>query len=243
MATIYAGDPSLVDHEVLAAIEQLPDDIYCLAEFTIARNIDLFFLRSNGETPAALIMTELKRTNEPLRGGLNGPWERLNQQGDWEIFNPSSRDCNPYQQAVHTANSLSMWLWNNQARFRSDPEILSERVFRVWPEVLILSPRGVTHRLPVRPDNRYGSFFHDLEQWTTSLLRWQPREGLALAPAEIVALAEALGLQHLAGSTSCAASPTPFPAPSASPDELWAALRTLTARVEYLESALPSRVA
>lgn len=243
MAKIYAGDTTLVDGEVMAAVERLPDDIYCFFEFTIARNVDLFLLRSHGEAPAALIMTELKRTNEPLRGGLNGPWERLNARGDWEIFNPSSRDCNPYQQAVHTANSLSMWLWNNQARFRRDPEILPERAFRAWPEVLILSPRGVAHRLPVRPDNRYGSFFRDLEQWTTALLHWQPREGVALTTAEIEALAEILGLQRLAGAAPIAAVPTSLPVVNATREELWAALHALTARVEHLEAELEARVA
>ena len=61
MARVFLGDQSRIDAEVLAALEALPDDFWILGEFTLRRNFDWFILRPFDDSPAALIVTEVKR--------------------------------------------------------------------------------------------------------------------------------------------------------------------------------------
>jgi hypothetical protein len=190
MARIFLGDKSRVDHEVLAALEGLSDDFWVLGEFTLRRNFDWFILRPFDDSPAALIVTEVKRRSRPVRGSLNAAWEEPTESGDWEIIQPPNiEDRNYYWQAVNSANTLSEWLRNNEPVFNSaDDKVWADT--RVWPDLLILSPPGVTHLLPHRPDNGFGAWYFDLERWISHLRTWRPRVGPRLSQTHVQQLAD-----------------------------------------------------
>src|SRR4051794_810557 len=123
MARIYAGELSKLDDEVLTALKRLPDDFWVFAEFNVSRNVDLFIIRPKQYEPSTLIVTELKRTTRPIRGAVDGAWERLTEAGEWEELSPSGKDLNYYWQAVNTANALADWLWNFQRLYLDSDEI------------------------------------------------------------------------------------------------------------------------
>jgi hypothetical protein len=190
MARIFLGDQSRIDPEVLAALETLPDDFWVLGEFTLRRNFDWFILRPFDDSPAALIVTEVKRRTRPLRGSLNAAWEEPTETGEWEtIAPPNGEDRNYYWQAVNAANSLSEWLRNNEPVFNdADDTVWADT--RVWPDLLILSPPGTTHLLPHRPDNGFGAWYFDLDRWISHLRTWRPRVGPRLTQTHIQRLVD-----------------------------------------------------
>jgi hypothetical protein len=185
MARVFLGDQSRVDPEVLAALETLPDEFWVLGEFTLRRNFDWFILRPFDDSPAALIVTEVKRRTRPLRGSLNAAWEEPTEAGEWEsIAPPNGEDRNYYWQAVNAANSLSEWLRNNEPVFNdADDAVWADT--RVWPDLLILSPPGTSHLLPHRPDNGFGAWYFDLERWIAHLRTWRPRVGPRLTQTHV----------------------------------------------------------
>jgi len=195
MARVFIGDSSKVDPDVLAAVHSLPDDFWVLGEFTLRRNYDWFILRPFDNAPAALILAEVKRQSRPLRGTINAPWEEALEGGEWEAIRPANQsDRNFYWQAVNAANSLSEWLHNNEPVFNDTLQGVWTEV-RVWPDLLILSPPGTTHALPLRPDSGFGSWFFDLDRWINHLLTWRPRLGPRLGHADIHKLVQHLGVQ------------------------------------------------
>lgn len=195
MSSIYVGDPSRVNRDVLEKTKELPNDFFVFAEFTIGRNVDWLIIRPT--QLSTLILTEVKVVARPIQGDVNGPWEQLNEAGVWEELPARGKDINYYWQAVNTANALAEWLWNNQARYLEGGEIRPVEQFRVWPDLLLLSPPGVTHRLPLGPPNRFGRWWYNLDQWLNHVRDWQPRSGLALTPREVANLAETLGLEQV----------------------------------------------
>jgi hypothetical protein len=195
MARIFAGELSMIDQEVFDALKHLPDTFWVFAEFSIGRNIDWFIIRPT--TPSTLILTELKRINKPLRGGVNGPWEKQMTSGDWDEVPANGSDMNPYWQAVNSANALADWLWNNQQLYREAGDIRPSGDFRVWPDLLLLSPQGITHRLPLAPPSRYGRWWFDVDDWIHHVADWTPRTGVPLSDREVENLADALRLTEI----------------------------------------------
>lgn len=195
MARIYAGELSMIDQEVFEALKRLPDEFWVFTEFTIGRNIDIFIIRP--ANPSTLILTELKRVNRPLRGSVNGLWEKQLATGEWEEVPASGSDTNPYWQAVNSANALADWLWNNQQLYRETADIRVSTEFRVWPDLLLLSPEGTQHRLPLAPPSRYGRWWFTIDEWLRHVLGWMPRSGLPLTHQEVATLAEVLRLTEI----------------------------------------------
>ena len=195
MARIFAGELSMIDQEVLDTLKRLPDSFWVFAELNIGRNIDWFILRP--DTPSTLILTELKRISKPVRGAVNGPWEKLSSSGDWEELPTKGTDTNPYWQAVNAANALADWLWNNQQLYRATVDVRPQAEFRVWPDLLLLSPPGTSHRLPLAPPSRYGRWWFNTDDWLRHLRGWNPRTGVSLTPQEAVNLVEALRLTEI----------------------------------------------
>jgi hypothetical protein len=195
MAKIYAGELSMIDQEVLEALKRLPDSFWVFAEFNIGRNIDWFIIRP--DSPSTLILTELKRINRPLRGAVNGLWEKQTATGEWEEVPANGSDTNAYWQAVNSANALADWLWNNQQLYRDTADIRPSAEFRVWPDLLLLSPPGTIHRLPLAPPSRYGRWWFNLEDWLRHVRGWTPRTGVNLTATEVANLVEALRLTEI----------------------------------------------
>ena len=195
MAHVYAGELSMIDQEVFDAIKRLPDSFWAFAEFNIGRNVDWFIVRP--DEPSTLILTELKRASKPLRGAVNGLWEKQSPTGEWEELPANGTDTNPYWQAVNSANALADWLWNNQQLYRETNDIRPSGDFRVWPDLLLLSPPGTQHRLPLAPPSRYGRWWFNLEEWLRHVDGWTPRTGVRLTPREVENLAESLRLTEI----------------------------------------------
>lgn len=195
MAHVYAGELSMIDPEVLETIKRLPDTFWAFAEFNIGRNVDWFIVRPND--PSTLILTELKRVSKPLRGAVNGLWEKQSPTGEWEELPANGTDTNPYWQAVNSANALADWLWNNQQLYRDATDIRPSADFRVWPDLLLLSPPGTQHRLPLAPPSRYGRWWFNIEEWLRHVDGWTPRTGVRLTPHEVENLADALRLTEI----------------------------------------------
>lgn len=242
MAHIFAGDRTRIDEEVLQAVSLLPDDFWVFVEFNVGRNVDFFIVRPKEGEPATFILTEVKRLTRPIRGVSDGIWERETESGEWEEIPPGNgKDLNPYWQSVNSANALSDWLWNFQRMYLERPEVQPADQFRVWPNLLLLSPPGVQHRLPLGPTNKYGRWFYSLEPWLGHVSAWHSRMGLALTPREAANLADALQLERIAGPEPRAANPAPellSSADGASGDELalfmiW--LRRMEQRITRLE--------
>lgn len=239
MARIFAGELSMIDQEVFDTLKALPDDFWVFAEFNIGRNIDWFIIRP--DNPSTLILTELKRINRPLRGAVNGLWEKQDPSGDWEEMPANGSDANPYWQAVNSANALADWLWNNQQLYRETADIRPSAEFRVWPDLLLLSPAGIIHRLPLAPPSRYGRWWFSMDEWVRHVRGWTPRSGVALHPREVANLVEALRLTEIwSGSGEVLDEPAQYPgsAPSSEPATFSSWLQTLEQRVARLEREL-----
>ncbi|GEM_PF-3237829 len=224
MAHIYAGDASKVDVEVLKAVQTLPDDFWIFAEFDIERNVDWLAIREVPATerttrPSTMILTELKRSDKPIRAwNMNGPWEKLEDTGVYTEVHNDKPEINYYQQALHTSSALQDWLWRNQ-RFYLDSHLPVQPIdsFKPWPDLLILSPPGVRHQLPIRPPTGYGGFWFGLDQWTNHVQRWNPRAGYSWSKDELTKLAEFLGLTEVASPHVIVATAA---APGAVPKEI-----------------------
>jgi hypothetical protein len=202
MAHVFCGDTSRVDAEVLAAVKTLPNSYWVLAEFDLSRNIDWFIIRASQQSePSLLILTELKRAGQALEGDINGAWSMWSPDlGRWVVYEGNEQSMNPYWQAVDTGNALKEWLWNNQTRYmeRGPYGNENEESFKIWPDLLILSPPTVHHRLPFRPSNGYGRWFYDIEQWMRHIESWRPKDSnIDLRANEIQRLTEILSLTRI----------------------------------------------
>lgn len=233
MPHIFAGaDRQQIDAEVLEAFKTLPDDFWVFAEFTISRNIDWFIIHPNADGTLALIVIELKRTGLPLAGDINNLWKQWTPEG-WRDLVLSGPYRNYYWQAVEAANKLKEWLWNNQRRFRLGQDLLTQDAFKIWPDLLILSPQGTNHQLPLQPPNNFGKFIFTLDDCLRHITTWKSRQ-ISLVPLvdeELLRLAEALGLEQI------------WPlAEVQDRDRLFIRIRHLEERLERLEAALDGRV-
>jgi hypothetical protein len=202
MSRIYAGDMASIDTEVLEALKALPNDYWVLAGFTVGREVDWLIVRTARPMEhSAIIITELKRYEHNIRGvSQDAVWERQDIDGEWHPIEGGYADRNPYWQAVNGANALKHWLWNNQRLYLGMNGHTIERAedeFGAWPIVLILSPPGVEHLLPLRPTSRYGAWVYDLERWLSMLQSWRPRKGVGLSSADMAKLVAALGLEEV----------------------------------------------
>jgi hypothetical protein len=232
MARVYIGDRSRVDQAVLQAVQSLPDDFWVLAEFNVGRNIDWLIIRPFPDGPSTMILTELKRQSRRIQGDENGPWQEEVAPGQWQPIIPGNHnDVNAYWQAVNTANELQQWLWNNQPRYRTDPRPLNVADTKVWPDVLILSPEGVRHLLPMKPSSGYGRWFYDIDDWMSHVIAWRPKLGIHFTHEDVRALARALSLEPLNGEIE-----EPGPSLDAGPLDIAERLRTIERRLEDLES-------
>lgn len=260
MSRIFAGELSRIDDDVLEALKGLPDDYWVLAEFNVGRNMDWVVIRPQDGAPAVLIATELKRLSRPVTGQTDGQW-RIAADGDDAPIQPSNpEDINYYWQSVNSANAFKRWLWNSQPLFRDSSEILPEEDFRVWPDLLILSPEGVQHRLPLAPSSKYGRWFTNMDQWVAHLLSWRPKHGTQFRESEVAHLVEALSLKQIWGPPAPTVfAPRPAEAlapidgavapPDGSPErdpgageaDLLARVARLEQQVAALETALRSR--
>ena len=240
MAHVYAGELSRIDLDVLDVVKTLPDEFWAYAEFNgIGRNVDWFIARSSTHTPSVLMLMELKRVSRPLRGSIDGEWELLGENGVWQEIVPSnSKDRNYYWQSVNTANALADWLWNNQHRYREATDVRPADDFKIWPDLVLLSPPDLGHRLPLGPASRYGRWWYSLDDWYNHVLSWRPRNGISLSYRELDYLGNALGLAPLIDGHQRRVEPAPAP-----PSELTAFfgwLRDLDARLSRVEAALHS---
>jgi hypothetical protein len=236
VAQIYAGNPEKVDPEILATAKQLPDDFVAFAEFDIERNIDWFIIHLRPNDPASLILTELKRTTKRLRGDVNGPWEESADDLLWSPMLSSGREINPYQQATAAANAMKEWLWVHQRFFLDTPDERPEESFKVWPDLLILGPGGVSPILPLRPPSRFGYWFHSIDRWLNHLRTWRSLpSGVVLDEGNVRRLAEQLRLQQIWPDPSVLAVQAATAAPSAEAGTAVAGLESILARLEELE--------
>lgn len=241
MAHCYVGELSKIDQEVFAAVRTLPDDFWVFAEFFAGRNIDWFVVRasSNG-LPSTLILMELKRSSRAIRGDINGTWQQFDDSGEWQEIPPHGTDINYYWQAVNSANALKTWLWNNQRLYRDDADARPQDDFRVWPDLLILSPPEMMHRLPLSPSNRFGQWFYSAEHWVRHVEGWSPKAGVNLSARDLDQLAAVLGLRPVAAEKP---APAALDAPAAFVDwlrQFQERLESLEAQVRSLENALHS---
>jgi hypothetical protein len=238
MARIFAGELSMIDQEVFDTLKRLPDSFWVFAEFNIGRNIDWFIIRP--DSPSTLILTELKRVNKPLRGAVNGLWEKQNASGEWEEIPANASDTNPYWQAVNSANALADWLWNNQQLYRETADIRPSSEFRVWPDLLLLSPPGTIHRLPLAPPSRYGRWWFSMDEWLRHVRGWTPRTGVTLSHPEVANLVEALRLTEIWSGGEPVNEPLPpqETQPSPEPTNFVTWLQALEQRVVRLEYEL-----
>jgi hypothetical protein len=244
MARIFAGELSMIDQEVFDVLKRLPDAFWVFAEFNIGRNIDWFIIRP--DSPSTLILTELKRINKPVRGAVNGLWEKQGHDGEWIEIPANASDTNPYWQAVNSANALADWLWNNQQLYRETADIRPSSDFRVWPDLLLLSPQGTIHRLPLAPPSRYGRWWFNIDEWLRHVRGWTPRTGVTLTHPEVANLVDALRLTEIWSGGDLQVEPLPPLEISVSQEPAnfasWAqALEQRVARLEYELAVLRER--
>jgi hypothetical protein len=110
----------------------------------------------------------------------------------------SGREINPYQQATAAANAMKEWLWVHQRFFLDGPDERPEESFKVWPDLLILGPGGVSPILPLRPPSRFGYWFHSIDRWLNHLRTWRSLpSGVVLDEGNVRRLAEQLRLQQI----------------------------------------------
>ncbi|MBI4236360.1 MAG: hypothetical protein HY688_03275 [Chloroflexi bacterium] len=248
MSHIYAGQPSLVHPDVLEALKRLPRDFWVFAEFDVERNVDVLLVREvrDSRDPSqhsTLILTEVKALSRPIRVlSINGPWERKNEAGGWEEIPFSGDDTNHYRQAVNTSNALQRWLHNNQRFFLEGQEIRPEEEFKPWPDLLIISPPGIVHQLPLQNPTKFGYWFVDVSAWTRHLVDWQQRRGIGLTERDLQSLADLLRLQLVWEDEPVRAQPLPEGIPS-SADSLMALVtwaRSVEERLRRLEERTAS---
>jgi hypothetical protein len=55
----------------------------------------------------------------------------------------------------------------------------------VWPDLLLLSPLGTRHQLPIRPDTGYGAWWYDARRWVEHVRAWKPTVGPILRDEHI----------------------------------------------------------
>jgi len=235
MAHLYVGNPARLDPTLRLALATLPDDYWVFAEFSIDRNIDCFICRA-AEPDAAhtstLIALELKCLAQPVRGDVDGPWEHRDDSGAWVPLPPATaRAINPYRQAVDAAEAVTAYLWNQQPRYRQGAT-LPRQAYRVWPDLLLLSPEGVMHQLPLRPRTGYGHWYTRLDPWLAHVQAWTSRAEVRLSSTELAALAALLGLQKVQSA------PQPAPSPNDSLTPLSAKLVAFEQRLAALEQCL-----
>ncbi len=201
MSHIFAGDEKSIDPEVIEAVKGLPNNYWVLAGFTVGREVDFLVIRTaRPNEHSAIIITELKRYEHAIRGiSQDAVWERQDISGQWHPIDGNYSDRNPYWQAVNGANQLKHWLWNNQRLYLSNSGHLErdEDQFGAWPLVLILSPTGIQHLLPLRPTSRYGAWVFELDRWLSMLQSWNPRKGVGLTAANMQSLVKSLGLTEI----------------------------------------------
>jgi hypothetical protein len=239
MARIFAGELGMIDQEVLDTLKRLPDSFWVFAEFNIGRNIDWFIIRP--EAPSTLILTELKRISRPIRGAVNGLWEALSGTGEWGDLPTNGTDTNPYWQAVNAANALADWLWNNQQLYRETADIRPAAEFRVWPDLLLLSPPGTVHRLPLAPPSRYGRWWFNTDDWMRHIRAWTPKTGVTLSSQEVINLVESLRLTEIWSGGEVALPPLPSIGATPSTDSASAFvgwLQGLDQRITRMENEL-----
>lgn len=240
MAHIFAGELTRIDAAVLGVMKTLPDEFWVYAEFNgIGRNVDWFVTRAATTQPSVLMLMELKRVSRPLRGSIDSTWELMTEAGGWQEIAPSNnRDINYYWQSVNTANALAEWLWNHQHRYREPADIRPQEDFKVWPDLVLLSPADVGHRLPLGPPSRYGRWWYSLNDWLRHVLTWKPRNGIALTPPELTNLAETLGLEPVPSTGERSIEPSLRPSDELLSFVSW--LRSLEDRLARLETLLES---
>lgn len=239
MAHIYAGDLSRLDQEILEKVKELSDDYWAFAEFSVGRQIDWLIVRESAQgEPSTIILTELKRTTAPFRGASSdSPWQMQGLDGNWEPYRPSNDlDTNPYWQAVNTGNTAKTWLWNNQPLFRVGKELVAESEFGLWPDLLILSPPGVIHQLPMGPQSRFGRWWYRADAWLDHVRSWTPKKGIAIRHDDLTRLAvDVLRLQTIWPD----GKPLPPPKPVTTGNQgllEWA--QGLESRLAYLEQRI-----
>ncbi|HEV2529628.1 MAG TPA: hypothetical protein VGT61_14365 [Thermomicrobiales bacterium] len=205
MAHLFVGNQHMVDREVLRMLSELPDDFRVYGEFDCnRRNVDWLVIRIvPDDRPAhrysTVILTELKRTEAQLAGGEYGRWTETRNGIVRDIVPGNAQDENYWRQLINTVNQFRAWLFANQPRFmEADALFASEQDVKVWPNLLVVSPPDIQHRLPLVPVNRFGAFHFSLRDWCDKLVAWSPREGLRITAAEADRLAEVLGLQPVA---------------------------------------------
>jgi hypothetical protein len=240
VSRIYTGDMASVDTEVLEVLKTLPNDYWVLAGFTVGREVDWLIVRTARPMEhSAIIITELKRYEHSIRGvSQDAVWERQDIDGEWHPIEGGYADRNPYWQAVNGANALKHWLWNNQRLYLGNNGHGIERAedeFGAWPIVLILSPPGVQHLLPLRPTSRYGAWVYDLDRWLSMLQSWRPRKGVGLSSADMTKLVTSLGLQEVhRGPEDETYEPSMEAMPGDAPVQFMAWLQEMNARVMEL---------
>lgn len=240
MSRVFMGDASRVDPEVLQKAKALPDEFDVLFEFSKpGRNVDLFIVKHMPNGSEALIVTEVKRIAKQVRGEIDSAWQSLNREtNQWEDIIPSNRDdSNWYWQLVNTVTVVKQWLRTNQNLFLEHvrPVPLEESDFRVWPDLLILSPTGVYHRLPLRPTTGFGAWWTDLDRWVQHLLAWVPNSPIALDRAEVTTLVNLMGLKQVWPTTPVEQAPRPEVTLAQAVQALTAFLQGLDDRVKRLE--------
>ncbi|MBM3942802.1 MAG: hypothetical protein FJ316_07765 [SAR202 cluster bacterium] len=243
MSRIFLGDVTKVDAEVLQKAKTLSDEFDVLFEFSKpGRNVDLLIVKHSREGGSALLLTEVKRTSRPVFGEVDGIWHAHNHDtGQWEPILLTNHDTNWYWQAVNTVNTLKQWLWSNQALIFEDGGMQrrEQNDFRIWPDLLILSPAGIHHRLPMKPTSGFGSWWTDLDRWAQHLLGWMPNSPITLTKTEVNNLVKLLGLRQVWPESPQAATQEPKVEDTITLEDalttLASYLRDLDRRVKLLE--------
>ncbi len=195
MARIFVGDPGKVNPQVLEKVKTLPDDFWVLAEFTVTRNVDWLLIRPMGTAPAMVILAETKGIKGRLRGSTNGPWQQEASPGEWtQVETPNAADVNYYFQSVNTVNALIEWLHNNAPVIGEGTSYPWSEI-RIWPDLLLMCDApGISHLLPVGPDNKFGMWFTDPDKWIAHVEAWRPRIGPPISHRDVENLVNYLRL-------------------------------------------------
>jgi hypothetical protein len=243
MARFFTGDPSRIEDRLREQLETLPDDFWVLAEVTLTRNHDFIIIRPHEDAPATFINTEVKRAAGPLKGSVHSHWEMQIGGGGWQPTpggNPE--DKNPYWQAVNGANSLALWLHNNSPVF-NDGDVGPWGDVKVWPDLVLLSPPGTRHQLPLRPDSGYGLWFSDVHRWIEHVIDWKPRVGAALTHDDIQRLVDFLQLTPLSPARIAETRVVPAESRITALEQAVLSLQERIARLERVRPAAPDESA
>src|SRR5262249_6997413 len=108
-----------------------------------------------------------------------------------------------------------------------------------WPDLLILGPEGVVPVLPMRPANRFGMWFFEVEPWMAHIRSWRPLPGgISLTERNVQRIAEQLRLTRIWPDTS---SHVAAANGSLDPQTITSKVQLLEDRVRRLELALESK--